>query len=335
MSTIASDGLAPVASSLTMKVAVQAWLEELTLEGASPQTLGLYERALTETVPAIASQLGVKPDDLRLENITREAVLAAVSSYRSRPDGRNGKECQRAASTMTTYFKTIQAFFTWTVRAEYLVRSPMKTLKSPKPPKRIPKALSVDACGLILAAAGESRWPERDQLAMRMVYAMGLRLSEIAGVRPEGFSPSLEDPQSLLVRGKGDKERVVPVPASVQTCLATYLVTRTARLSTMSATAESLWVSSRARAGRANLSRRGLSEMFDALITRAGLKAPGLRVHVGRHSFATHALASGGADLRVVQELLGHSSVATTQIYTKVSNERLISGVEGSPMAQL
>lgn len=203
------------------------------------------------------------------------------------------------------------------------------------PSKKLPKALPVDSCALVLEAAGRSRWPQRDQLAVRMVYTMGLRLSELAGLTLESFTPSLLDAQFLLVTGKGSKERLVPVPASVRLALAEYLPTRTSRLASLNAQADSLWVSSRATAGKASLPARGLSELFDAVLKRAGLKAPGLRTHVGRHSFATHALASGTADLRVVQELLGHSSVATTQIYTKVTAERMVAGVEGSPLAQL
>ena len=139
----------------------------------------------------------------------------------------------------------------------------------------------------------------------------------------------------LRVLGKGGKERVLPVPESVQDSLAAYLPTRTQRLEQLGRPARSLWVSARPAGATADLPRRALSELFDNLLRRAGLKSAGLRVHVGRHSFATHALASGSADLRVVQELLGHSSVATTQIYTQVSVERLAAGVEGSPLARL
>jgi integrase/recombinase XerD len=193
---------------------------------------------------------------------------------------------------------------------------PTKKLRSPKLGLRLPKALSVDQVLQLLAAAGP-QWDEdvanptglRDRAILELLYSTGARVSEIANLDID----EVTDQGLLRVRGKGSKERLVPVGSFAQLALDAYLTRVRPALAKTSTPALFLNL----RGGR--LSRQSIWQ----IIQRAG-EACSLEVspHTLRHCFATH-LIEGGADVRVVQELLGHASVATTQIYTKVTIDTL------------
>jgi integrase/recombinase XerD len=196
-------------------------------------------------------------------------------------------------------------------------------VKPPKLPRNMPKAISVTQVERLLDAAGpdpQETLPEatnliriRDRAILELLYATGARVSEITGVDLD----DLLDLTLIRLFGKGSKERVVPVGRFAQSALEQYLVRTRPSLVVQGRGSPALFLNQ--RGGR--LSRQSVWQIISDAATIAGIEAE-VSPHTLRHSFATHLL-EGGADVRVVQELLGHSSVATTQIYTLVTVDRL------------
>jgi integrase/recombinase XerD len=191
-----------------------------------------------------------------------------------------------------------------------------REVKPPTPPRRLPKAISADEVERLLDAAGYARTPLaiRDRALLETLYATGARISEAVGLAVDDVD--LPD-RTVLLAGKGGKQRRVPLGSFAARALEAYLVQVRPGLVVLGAGTPQLFLN--ARGGP--LSRQSAWLVLRAAAERAGL-ATGISPHTLRHSFATH-LMDGGADVRVVQELLGHSSVTTTQIYTLVTVDRL------------
>ena len=200
---------------------------------------------------------------------------------------------------------------------------PAASVKPPKSPRSLPKAITVDQIEKLLAAAGPDSANEddmaadpvrvRDRAMLELLYATGARISELINLDLD----DLVDPTLVRLFGKGSKERIVPVGGYAQRALQAYLVRTRPGLVSQGKGTPALFLNQ--RGGR--LSRQSAWAIISEAARVAEL--PGeISPHTLRHSFATHLL-EGGADVRVVQELLGHSSVATTQIYTHVARERL------------
>jgi integrase/recombinase XerD len=308
------------------------WLAELRTTGASDYTLRNYGWATSEAFRLIAARRGVDAGDLAIDAIERDDVVAAMDGYitYTRTDG---STATRAASTQVSFYGALRSFFSWCVDTEKLVRTPMRRVKQPKQPIRVPKAMTEDECRVLMTQAKLSRSAERDTLAVTIALTMGLRLSELTSLSPESFLPSVDGPTHLRVIGKGNKERVVPVPQVARDALAAYLPVRAAQLARYQATAETLLLTQRPKGSDMSMSNDSVGQLFARLLKAAGLKRPGRRVHVARHSFATHVLGSG-TDILSVSELLGHANVATTQIYLKIDPARLAAAVEGNPLAR-
>ena len=202
-------------------------------------------------------------------------------------------------------------------------QDPSATVKPPKQRRRLPKAIPVDAVERLLAASGPESTDEeailvdpvrlRDRALLELMYATGARVSEVLALDLD----DLIDPTLVRLFGKGSKERVVPVGSFAQRALEAYLVRVRPGLVALGKGTPALFLNQ--RGGR--LSRQSAWQVISAAGKLAGL-GDEVSPHTLRHSFATHLL-EGGADVRVVQELLGHSSVATTQIYTLVTVDKL------------
>ena len=203
---------------------------------------------------------------------------------------------------------------------------PARPVPPPPPPRRLPKAISVEEVERLLEAAGPGAGPGagapamlRDRALLEFLYATGARISEAAGLDVDDLT--LEDEPVVLLDGKGGKQRIVPLGRYAAAAIDAYLVRGRPALAGGAARARgsvSPGVFLNARGGR--LTRQGAWAVLRAAAGRAGLA--GVSPHTLRHSFATHML-DGGADIRVVQELLGHASVTTTQVYTLVTVEKL------------
>lgn len=225
-----------------------------------------------------------------------------------------GKLHQRGASkaTMARRLASLRTFFRYLKREGIVKRNPAKLVSTPKQPKPIPRSLTVDeAFRLVEAPKGEEVLEARDRAIMELLYSSGLRVSELVGLRRGDLDLSAG---TLRVKGKGKKERMVPVGGKAQEALRRYLALR----DRLRPKGDALFLNYRGEA----LSSRAVAKLLKKYALPLGLSRK-VSPHVLRHSFATHLL-DGGADLRGIQELLGHSHLSTTQRYTRVSMGKLM-----------
>lgn len=219
-----------------------------------------------------------------------------------------------AAATIKLQAVALRIICRFLVQRKMLVRDPTEFLGVPKIERYLPETLSAPEVERLLAAAGGWTPLElRDRALVELLYASGLRVAELCGARLE----NLDLEQGFIrVVGKGNKQRLVPVGAGARRALATYLEAgRPALVSKR--TGGEIFLSVRGR----KLTNQRVWQVLGALGKRAGLDKE-VYPHLLRHSFATHLL-EGGADLRIIQELLGHADISTTQIYTHVSSRKL------------
>jgi integrase/recombinase XerC len=223
-----------------------------------------------------------------------------------------------ASRSLARHLSTLRTFFRWACREGHVAKNPARSLPSPKLPRSLPRAMTRPDTERLLEADEEGTFPERDRALFELLYATGMRVSEAAGLDLEDvdFSARL-----LRVLGKGNKERIAPFGEEAGDALAAYLPAREARRRTARETSdddgEPVFVN--ARGGR--LTTRSMARLLKTRLRAAGLSAE-ISPHALRHSFATHLLEAG-ADLRAIQELLGHASLSTTQKYTHLDAARL------------
>jgi len=286
---------------------IQRFLDHLTVErGLSVNTLAAYRHDLTR----YSSFLGARGvvDACRVDDLSVAAFVAGLSA--STHDG--GKP-YRATSVVRT-LASVRSFHRFLMREGETDRNPAALVPRPRLPRALPRPISVDdVARLVVAPDGGTARGLRDRAMLETLYGAGLRVSELVGLDVDDVD--LEE-GSLRVLGKGGKERDVPLGRYACDAVSAYLTRGRPSLATTRSRA-ALFLNQ--RGGR--LSRQGCSKMLAAQAKRAGI-AKRVTPHTLRHSFATHLL-EGGADVRVVQELLGHASVATTQVYTLVTKEHL------------
>jgi integrase/recombinase XerD len=221
-----------------------------------------------------------------------------------------------AANSAARAVVAVRGFHRFLLRERLTPADPARGVRPPPPPKRLPKAISVEDVEALLTAAGADETPRavRDRALLELLYGSGARISEAVGLDVDEI-----DMTSGAVRllGKGSKERVVPVGSYAREAVSAYLVRARPGLAAAGDGSPALFLN--VRGGR--LSRQSAWTVLRAAAERAGLRKQ-ISPHTLRHSFATHLL-DGGADVRVVQELLGHASVTTTQVYTLVTVDRL------------
>jgi integrase/recombinase XerD len=195
---------------------------------------------------------------------------------------------------------------------------PAKSVRPPQPPRRLPHAISVPDVARLLQIAGDSPAQRRDRALLELLYGTGARISEALDLDVDDIELTGQV-ATVRLTGKGDKQRIVPIGSYACRALDAYLVqARPALAAGARAGSPSRAVFLNARGGR--LTRQGAWGALRAAAAKAGLEE--ISPHMLRHSFATHLL-DGGADVRVVQELLGHASVSTTQVYTLVTVDKL------------
>ena len=211
----------------------------------------------------------------------------------------------KARSTLARRTASVKAFSTWAVKQGYLRTDEAAKLSSPKVPKHLPKVLDPKEASAAMdnAKSADELHLVRDAAMLELLYATGMRVSELTGIDLHDIDSSR---QTIRVLGKGNKERIVPFGDAANTALNAWL----ARREELAKDPDALFVGTRGK----RIDQRQVRRVVEA----AGEVSP----HALRHSTATHLL-EGGADLRVVQELLGHSSLQTTQVYTHVTSERL------------
>ncbi len=249
--------------------------------------------------------------------VQEETVLAYVEYLKSaRDDGGNQRF---APSSIARALVAVRSFHRFCVEEGFLAADPSEEVGAPRVPEGIPKALTeAEVESLLNAVIGDTPRAMRDRAIVETLYATGVRISELVGL--DRRDVDLDD-GLLRVMGKGSKERIVPVGRTARDALGLYLARARPELvrSDRRSRGDGEAVFLNARGGR--LSRQSCWKIVRSTGERAGLVGR-LSPHVLRHSCATHML-DRGADIRVVQELLGHASLSTTQVYTKVSPERL------------
>jgi integrase/recombinase XerC len=271
---------------------------------ASPETLRAYDSDLEQFRVVVAGS----DEDARLDVEDVDALLV-----RSFVAHLNREELGR--SSIARKLSAVRSFLTFVVRQGGLENNPAEGVRPPKVPKRLPRDLTVDEVfALLEPIRGEDRASVRDRAILELLYATGVRVGELVSLDLE----DLDLPGRVVrVVGKGRKERMVPVGDKAADAIRSWL--RTALpLRERSRSPEALFLN--LRGGR--LTARSVRRILDRRLREAAIHAR-VSPHALRHSFATHLLGAG-ADLRAIQELLGHASLSTTQQYTHVSADRLM-----------
>jgi integrase/recombinase XerD len=225
------------------------------------------------------------------------------------------REPRLAASSIARVLSAVRGLHRFLAEEGRTPTDPAKDLRPPKLPMRLPKAIPVEQVAAIIDAAriGDDVTALRDVALLELLYATGARVSEATALNVD----DLVDDEVVRLFGKGGKQRVVPVGSYARRAIDAYLVRSRPVLSARGSATPALFLGVRGR----RMSRQAVWQVLQDSAERAGVAAS-VSPHTLRHSFATHLLA-GGADVRVVQELLGHASVATTQIYTLVTADTL------------
>lgn len=279
---------------------IEAFLEMLAAErGAAPLTLAAYRTDLNDLSRFFDGDIAtVGTDDLR-------RYLSALAKA--------GVGARTAARRLSAF----RQFFRFLVVDGIRRDDPSQALDAPRLPRALPKHLEESETEALLAAIGRRTGPEGIRLLclVELLYGAGLRVSELVGLP---VAAAQRDPRFLVIRGKGDKERLVPLGDRARTAIKTYLAERWHFLRE-GETSRFLFPS---RGQEGHLTRRRCGQLMKELAVEAGIDPARLSPHVLRHAFASH-LIDHGADLRSVQEMLGHADIATTQIYTHVQSARL------------
>jgi len=275
------------------------YLRHVAIEkGRSPHTVAAYRRDLE---PLLQAGVPLEP----------ESLAGYVRGLRERPE-------PLAASSIARTISSIRSFVRFLVDEGVLETDPSVDLVAPKQPARLPKALTIEQVEALLAATdGDEPADLRDKALVELLYATGARISEAVALNVDDLLGENGTAEVVRLFGKGGKQRIVPIGSYARTAVDAYLIRARPVLSQRGRSTPALFLGVRG----ARLSRQNAWLLLRAAAERAKLDLE-LSPHSMRHSFATHLL-QGGADVRVVQELLGHASVATTQIYTKVTADAL------------
>lgn len=283
---------------------VDAFLEMMAVERAAARnTLTAYGKDLADAAAFLRGR-GLDLATASAEDI--EAWFAGLGAAGLAP------------ATAARRRSSIRQFYRFVLGEGWRTDDPSRRVEAPKQGRPLPKVLSRDEVERLIAAAAAKDGGQGLRLAalVELTYASGMRVSEVMGLPLTALA---RDPAYLIVKGKGGKERLAPLNDAARTAVKAWLAVRKDFLP--KGDAANPWLfPSRGKAGR--LTPRRFSQLLEEAAVAAGIDPAKVSPHVLRHAFATHLL-EGGADLRVVQTLLGHADIATTQIYTHVAGDRL------------
>ena len=284
----------------------QDWLSNLkNLKGLSPNTISAYKRDIKKFILFLRNYLGNDPsieDFKRLNNNSFRGYLAEQKNL-----GNSNVSIARQISSL-------KSFFNYLIKIKKFNSSPILNLKGPKQKKSLPRPIIADLAIQVIKEAkniDDEKWiGQRNQTILILLYGCGLRISEALNLNYSNFT----NEDYLIIKGKGNKERIVPMMDYIRKSIMKYLEICPYEF----INDDPLFIGKR----RKRLSPRIIQYALEKI--RASLSLPETATpHALRHSFATHLLENGG-DLRTIQELLGHSSLSTTQKYTKVENSQLL-----------
>ena len=269
---------------------ISQYLEYLELEkGLAANTIDAYRRDLYDFADGASS----------IEDVNRLYINTYIRSL---------KERKLAPTSVIRKVASLRGFFKWTFSMGIIDKNPASTLEQPKVPQRLPKIVSIKEIDTML----HSKLTPLEHVIIELLYSCGLRVSELVNLKLNDI-----DLNSKYVRcfGKGSKERLVPMGEAAKMALKEYLQTRELIIKKCGINSKKLLINNEGRF----INRQ---DVYTLIHARGKMINKNISPHTLRHSFATHLLENG-ADLRVVQELLGHSDVSTTQLYTHISKKRL------------
>jgi integrase/recombinase XerC len=280
--------------------AVANFLRHLRERNASPHTIKAYSRDLS-LFAAYAGSRGWK----QIDHIAVRGFLSQLYE--------NGLSKTSVARALAA----VRSLYRWLAREGVVEQNPAKLVSTPKLPKKLPRVPTIEEMNSVIDGGMPevAAFPERDRLMFELLYGCGIRNSELTGINLDDIRLSAE---AILIRGKGKKERYVPFGDSVKVALATYLPER---LKILGGHKHSTALLINRRDG-GRLTTRSVGRIIKKIAVAKGL-SPDVHPHTLRHAFGTHMLEEG-ADLRAIQELLGHERLATTQRYTQLSMKHVL-----------
>ena len=290
--------------------ALEACLDHLAVErGLAGNTLSAYRRDLSRYVAFLIARGRVTMDDIAEADVRDHVAALRAGDDEHRP---------LAASSTARVVAAVHGWHRFGAAEGWCGSDPSRAVRPPAQPRRLPRAMSVTEVERLLEAAGlgEGAVPLRDRALLELAYSTGARIGEVVGLDVDDLDLDASA-ASVRLLGKGSKERVVPVGSYARDAVDAYLVRARPVLAAGGRGIAAVFLNTRG----ARLSRQSAWAVLRHAARRAGIDDD-VSPHTLRHSFATHMLA-GGADVRVVQELLGHASVTTTQIYTHVTADAL------------
>jgi len=280
--------------------AVVDFLRHLRERNASPHTIKAYSGDLANFAAYAGSQGWKLIDHI--------AIRGFLSQLYEKGLGKTSVARSLAA---------VRSLYRWLGREGVVEQNPAKLVATPRLPKKLPRVPTIEEMNSVLDGqmAEAAAFPDRDLLMLELLYGCGIRNSELVGINLDDIRLSAE---AILIRGKGKKERYVPFAGSAKSALAAYLPARQAMLAETRKNTAALLINQ--RGGR--LTTRSVGRIVKKIAVAKGL-SPDVHPHTLRHAFGTHMLEEG-ADLRAIQELLGHERLATTQRYTQLSLKHVL-----------
>ena len=284
----------------TVELATDEFLRHLRERNASAHTIKAY----TGDLDVFADYMGSR-DWKAIDHIAIRGFLSHLYDK-----GLSKTSVARALAA-------VRSLFRWLAQEGVVEQNPAKLVSTPRLPKRLPRVPTIEEVNAVLDGKMPevASFPERDRLMLELLYGCGIRNSELVGINLEDIRITSE---AILIRGKGKKERYVPFGEAARVALATYLPWRQKLLATLKKTNSALLVNQ--RGGR--LTTRSVGRIVKRIAVARGL-SPDVHPHTLRHAFGTHMLEEG-ADLRAIQELLGHERLATTPRYTQLSVKHMM-----------
>lgn len=288
------------AAKTTVGKAVADFLRHLSERNASPHTIKAYSGDLANFVTYAGSRGWKEIDHI--------AVRGFLSQLYEKGLGKTSVARALAA---------VRSLYRWLAREGVVEQNPAKLVASPKRPQKLPRVPTIEEMNSVFDGQMPeiAAFPERDRLMLELLYGCGIRNSELTGINLDDIRLSAE---AILIRGKGKKERYVPFGDSAKSALAHYLPERQKTLTEIRRNSPALLINR--RGGR--LTTRSVGRIIKKIAVAKGL-SPDVHPHTLRHAFGTHMLEEG-ADLRAIQELLGHERLATTQRYTQLSMKHVL-----------
>jgi integrase/recombinase XerC len=288
----------------TVAAQVEAFVAMLQRErNASPHTVRAYERELHDFAEFLSRRLGAKAVIRKVEHQDIRAYLGELY----------GRGLSR--SSVARALAAIRSWFKWLARRGLVEQSPAVLVATPKLPKHLPRVPTIEEMNHVVEHSADegAAWPERDRVIFELLYGCGIRNAELVGIDLGDIHWANE---AILVQGKGGKQRYVPLGDAAAQALRGYLPAREAKLKDAGKSTAALLLNLRLR-GNGRLTTRSVGRIVKRIAQANGLPAE-VHPHTLRHAFGTHMLEEG-ADLRAIQELLGHERLSTTQRYTQLT----------------